>query len=84
MSRYKLIIDDNIEENNHTCHCDWCIQTRKLGLEFNHYEPHTRLQHRMKDVIKKIEERYANTHKCNEYRIHGDTCDFCGICGYEF
>jgi hypothetical protein len=44
----------------HICKCDWCVNTRKLGLEFSHFEPKTNLQKRMKNVIEKIEKRNLN------------------------
>jgi hypothetical protein len=44
----------------HICKCLWCINTRKLGLEFDHYEPKTNLQKRMKSIIKTIEKRNLN------------------------
>lgn len=47
-----------MKQNDFVCKCEWCLNTRKLGLEFNHFEPKTKLQHRMKDVIAKIEKRY--------------------------
>ena len=46
------------EYNDFVCGCDWCLSTRKLGLEFDHFESKTKLQKRMKDVIAKIEKRH--------------------------
>ena len=40
------------------CYCEFCYQTKRLGIEFNHYEPTTRLQKRMKRVIEKLENKY--------------------------
>lgn len=73
MSDYKLIID-------YQCNCQWCINTRKLGLEFDHYEPKTNLQRRMSNIIKELEARYKESHKCIDYKVNG----VCTICGFEF
>ena len=40
--------------------CEWCYNTHKLGLEFDHHEPVNMLQKRMKDITKKLEK---NTNK---------------------
>ena len=40
------------------CECEWCYQTHRLGLEFDHHEPTTKLQTRMKRVIEKLERKY--------------------------
>ena len=55
----QLITDDHSEvftESN--CQCLFCYETRRLGVEFNHYEPTTNLQERMKRVIEKLESKY--------------------------
>ena len=38
--------------------CEWCYNTHKLGLEFDHHEPVNMLQKRMKDITKKLEKKY--------------------------
>ena len=54
-----LITDDHSEVFTESeCHCLFCYETRRLGLEFNHYEPTTHLQKRMKRVIEKLESKY--------------------------
>lgn len=80
MSDYKLIIDDTKEKTDYKCNCQWCINTRKLGLEFDHYEPKTNLQRRMSNIIKELEARYKESHKCIDYKVNG----VCTICGFEF
>lgn len=39
------------------CLCEFCYETQRLGVEFDHHEPRSRLQERMQDIIRKIEER---------------------------
>ena len=80
MSDYKLIIDDTEERTDYQCTCQWCINTHKLGLQFDHFEPKTNLQKRMSNVIKELEARYKESHRCNDYEVNG----VCTICGFEF
>lgn len=48
---------DYIPEKSHTCYCEFCVETRLMDIEFNKFFPKNNLQKRMKDVIKRIEER---------------------------
>ena len=62
------------EDNDFVCNCEWCVNTRKLGLEFDHFEPKTKLQKRMKDVIAKIEKRYLREkNNSKNEQFHCDT-----------
>jgi len=53
-----LITDDYHSKVFTECNCEFCYETRRLGVEFNHYEPTTNLQKRMKRVIDKLESKY--------------------------
>jgi len=54
-----LIINDDSEVFRESkCNCEFCYQTHRLGVEFDHYEPTTRLQKRMKRVISTLESKY--------------------------
>jgi len=59
MDKDGLITDDHSQVFTESqCNCEFCYETRRLGVEFNHYEPTTNLQKRMKRVIEELENRY--------------------------
>ena len=39
----------------HCCTCGFCLETRRMALEWLEFVPQTRLQKRMKDVVYDIE-----------------------------
>jgi len=47
-----------MKSKKYICKCNFCIETRNLSIEFNSFIPKTKLQHRMKNIIEKIEKRY--------------------------
>ena len=47
-----------MKSKKYICECNFCIETRNLSIEFNSFIPKTKLQHRMKNIIEKIEKRY--------------------------
>jgi len=47
-----------MKSEKYICKCNFCIETRNLSIEFNSFIPKTKLQHRMKNIIEKIEKRY--------------------------
>ena len=53
-----LITNNSEAFKKSECNCEFCYETRRLGVEFNHYEPTTNLQKRMKRVIEELENRY--------------------------
>lgn len=60
----KIVRDSDGEKfTKSICTCQFCYETNRLGLEFDHYEPTNRLQTRMKKVIGKLERRYGISNK---------------------
>ena len=40
------------------CKCEWCEETHKLNLIFDHHKPINFLKKRMLDITKKLEKKY--------------------------
>jgi len=40
------------------CTCNWCYDTHRLALEFDHHKPINKLQKRMIEITKKLEKKY--------------------------
>ena len=51
------------ESEEYKCNCLECQQGRLDSLEWNSFVPLTNLQKRMKEVVKKIEDREKNKEK---------------------
>ena len=49
--------------NESDCNCVQCNQMRLASLEWDSYQPTTNLQRRMKEVVKKIEDREERKNK---------------------
>ncbi len=55
----KIVRDSDAEKFTRSkCQCEFCYETHRMGLEFDHYEPTNHLQWRMKDVIARLEAKY--------------------------
>ena len=60
--KYSLeVIRENCEEkfSHSTCECEKCKEMHNAQKEWEKFKPKTRLQKRMMDVIKRIEEKYC-------------------------
>ena len=56
MGKFK-VVDDNIDFSKSSCKCHLCDEYEKVKIDWDKMEPKTRLQKRMKNAIKKIEEK---------------------------
>ena len=52
------IVKSKEKFTKNVCECEFCYEMNRINLEFDHYEPKTKLQSRMKRVIEKLERRY--------------------------
>ena len=62
MDKLQNNLDDNLDEkfSKSKCQCQFCYETHRLQLKFNHHKPTDNLQRRMKDVVFRFEKNTDN------------------------